>query len=859
MKTRIVIPVFALLLSLPLLGYSQAQWPKEIPYKNGGKITIYQPQPEDLKEGVLVSRMAVSVKKSGQSEPVFGVVWTEGTVRPNGSRDSYSLSDAHVFEARFPETEEAHFVEEVKFIVSRELRAVADFMARSELDKMLKVEKETTMGEISTEAPTIIYTDKPTLLVNIDGQPFLKHDQEMNMERVMNSPSLIVRNPDDRMYYLYGEGMWYQSSAILGGWRPANRIPSRIAALDRQINEYKKENNIGNNAQENATYGPYEIFVSTEPVELIQSDGMPEFASVEGTSLLYMTNTYNSIFMHIDTQKYYLLLSGRWYVALKLHGPWGYTPADRLPADFARIPEGSDVDGVLANVAGTDAAREAVLDTYVPQTARVDRNSASATVVYDGEPAFEPIRGTNLYYAVNSPTSVIRYYNQYYVVDNGVWFVSNRPQGPWAVAVERPYEVAYIPASYPVYNMRYVYIYDVTPQYVYMGYTQGYLGSYVHGPTVVYGTGYYYRPWYGRYYYARPATWGFGMYYNPWAGWTMSYGYSVGWFSFHYHRNPGWGCWWGPAVYRPAYRPFYRGGWYHHSYYRPVHTHVHKTVIVNNYYNNNVYRSRRDVVTQDRYRHATGSTRITSRPTSVRTSDRSGEIRSRSQQDTRSRTYTTPQSRTQQGANSQRRTTTSGREGTTPSRVQQNTTRSGQSYGRTPQNTERSATPNYRQGSNGSRSTPSEGSRTGSQPQQQRREAVSPSRGEAQPKAPTQNRVATPSRQGASSPSGVNRSPEQRSSAPSRQVSPSPSRSSGSSNVQRNASPQRNAVRSSGSSQRSSAPSVKQRSSSSRSQGTSSGRQQVKSSSRSASPANSSSGRSGSSRSNSRSSGSRGR
>src|SRR5690606_12714684 len=125
------------------------------------------------------------------------------------------------------------------------------------------------------------------------------------------------------------------------------------------------------------------------------------------TSLLYMTNTRNSIFMHIDSQRYYLLLSGRWYVALKLHGPWAFTESSRLPADFAYIPEGSDVDGVLANVAGTEAARDAVMDTYVPQTARVERNSANTAVEYDGEPVFEPIRGTGMQYAVNTPASVI--------------------------------------------------------------------------------------------------------------------------------------------------------------------------------------------------------------------------------------------------------------------------------------------------------------------------------------------------------------------------------------------------------------------------------------------------------------------
>ncbi|MBK7113783.1 MAG: hypothetical protein IPH60_15240 [Flavobacteriales bacterium] len=42
--------------------------------------------------------------------------------------------------------------------------------------------------------------------------------------------------------------------------------------------------------------------------------------------------------------------------------------------------------------------------------------------------------------------------------------------------------------------------YDYTPTTVYVGYTPGYLGSYVQNGVVIYGTGYYYRPWPGCWY-----------------------------------------------------------------------------------------------------------------------------------------------------------------------------------------------------------------------------------------------------------------------------------------------------------------------------------------------------------------------
>ncbi|HXB92133.1 MAG TPA: hypothetical protein VNU72_07585, partial [Puia sp.] len=300
-----------------------------------------------------------------------------------------------------------------------------------------------------------------------------------------------------------------------------------------------------------------------------------------------------------------------WYSSGSLTGGWHYVAANALPANFARIPEGSPKDNVLASVAGTEAAREAIMDAQIPQTAKVDRATASTNVTYNGDPKFEDIQGTDMQYATNSPNSVIEDHGVYYSVDNGVWFQSSSPNGPWTVATARPDEVDRIPPNSPLYNTKYVYVYDVTPDYVYMGYTPGYLNSYIYGPTVVYGTGFYYDPWYGGYYYPRPWTYGFGCGYNPWAGWTLGFGYGFGWFHFGFgfgHPWGGWGYggWWGPRVYRPAYawNRYRTAGFYGANFSR------NRNVFVNNYHNN-IYSGRGGVITRD---NRTFNNRNTIRP-----------------------------------------------------------------------------------------------------------------------------------------------------------------------------------------------------------------------------------------------------
>jgi hypothetical protein len=268
--------------------------------------------------------------------------------------------------------------------------------------------------------------------------------------------------------------------------------------------------------------------------------------------------------MNIETQEYYILVSGRWYSSKSLtDGPWTFVDPKSVPEEFSKIPSNSDMAAVRANIAGTDEAKDALLENQIPQTAEVDRKEAKLEVSYDGNPQFEAIEGTNMKYAINTDKSVLQIDNSYYCCDNAIWFESDSPKGPWTVSTVVPESIQEIPPESPVYNVKYVYIYDSTPEVVYVGYTPGYVHSYSYMGCVYYGTGFYYRPWYGAYYYPRPVTYGYSVHWNPYTGWGFSFGFSYGWMTF------GWGSpyrgWWGPSGYRHGYHYGYRHG-YHHGY-----------------------------------------------------------------------------------------------------------------------------------------------------------------------------------------------------------------------------------------------------------------------------------------------------
>ncbi|MFT3933733.1 MAG: hypothetical protein QM726_08980 [Chitinophagaceae bacterium] len=538
---------------------AQTKWPKEVSASDGSRITVYEPQPEKYDGNSMYARAAVSIVKKSGDEPVFGVMWFNAVL----SADSRiaTIRSLNITQSKFADDDDASKAT-LQQAVEKELPAMNIEFEVSRLQSLSAEEREETGADLKNDAPNIYYRNKPTTLIVLDGEPVEQTDDDLKMTRVVNSPYLIVKNPDDKRYYLYGGSFWYSSPRVKDGWVNVKSLPSKIKAVDAVMKEEEKKDTA---QSQNKFTTPTDILVSTEPAELIQTEGDPTYQAVEGSTLLYVNNSLDEIFKDVDNQQNYILIAGRWYSSPSLNGPWQYVASDALPSSFGNIPAGSEKDGVLASVAGTDEANEALIDARIPQTAKVDRSTATCQVDYDGDPRFVPIENTNLQLAENaSLTVMLAPNNQYYALENGVWFISGSPNGPWQVANERPSDVEKIPVSNSAYNARYVYVYQSTPQYVYVGYTPGYMGNYICRRTIVWGTGWRYRPWYGRHYWPRPYTWGFGMHYNPWVGWSISFGLGFNNPWYRYRNVHVWGCgWFGPPRFRPPYRPWgWNGGYY---------------------------------------------------------------------------------------------------------------------------------------------------------------------------------------------------------------------------------------------------------------------------------------------------------
>ncbi|MEN8117734.1 MAG: hypothetical protein ABFS16_12185 [Bacteroidota bacterium] len=606
-------------------------WPREIQVKKY-VITLYQPQLESLTGNNLEGRMALSVKKD-KEDLIFGALWFNAKILTDMEERTAVLENLEIPKVKFPDIEDESKLETLKEVVIEDLESVNFEMS---LDRILadleEVESAALLSDrLNNTPPKIYYRSTPTVLVLVDGEPVMKEVENSKMEYVMNSPFLIVKHKS--YYFLKGGNYWYTSKEIVTeDWKVTKSVPKDVKKLAEQMVENQEEpENDGDNEIP-------DIIVTSVPSELIVSNGKLEYESISGTSLLFAKNSENDILMDINSQHHFVLLNGRWFSSKTLKdGDWQFIEPTDLPADFAKIPTEATIASVRSSVPGTEEAQEAKYEQQMPQTAVVDRKTAIVEVEYDGDPKFEKIDGSSVEYAINTASTVLRINSTFYCVDDGIWFESKNAKGPWAVSDSRPKEVDEIPPSAPVYNVKYVYIYDSTPDVVYVGYTPGYCHSYWYNGVVFYGTGYYYHPWYGHYYYPRPWTFGFGVHYNPYTGWGFSVGLSYGWFHMGFYGS-GHG-YWGPAGYRHGYRHGYHHG-YHHGY-RDGYLKGYAAGYANGKYNSrNIYKRRNSgirstqnvrrnpAVANNRPGDRKVSTRPSTKPNNV-FADRDGNIHSR--------------------------------------------------------------------------------------------------------------------------------------------------------------------------------------------------------------------------------------
>jgi hypothetical protein len=533
-------------------------WPHVVSGENG-TATIYQPQVISWPERkTLNARVVIGVTPTGAKAPILGVVEIAFATYVELAERIVILTEPRLVSSRFPSADAAQAAQ----IEARIRTAVANLppktvpLATVVMSLREQTEKPPEVA-LDNTPPRIFVSARPASLVVFDGEPVLAPIKGTSLSFAVNTNWDVFSDPDSKTWYLLNNGGWLAAPDAKGPWMPAGKLPPAFNALPADANfaDVKKQIPGRTIAVKDAPT----IFVSTTPAAIIVTNGPPQYLAIPATSLQYATNTDAPLFRNTADGRLYYLVSGRWFAAASLTGPWTFA-TNSLPADFARIPANGPRGFVLVSVPGTAQAQEALLEAQIPQQATLARSAAKLDVVYAGAPQFVPIPGTPMQYAVNTSFNVIQTADGFFSCYQGAWFTAPVPAGPWTLAPTVPAVIYTIPPASPMYPCTYVRVYASTPETVTYGYTSGYTMSYVSAGVVVYGTGYYYPPYIYPapipIYYPYPYSYAGATYYNSatgaWAQGGAIYGPYGGAAKAGYAYNPNTGAYaQGGAIYGP--------------------------------------------------------------------------------------------------------------------------------------------------------------------------------------------------------------------------------------------------------------------------------------------------------------------
>lgn len=528
-------------------------WPR-IFQKDDSTVSVFQPQVDSWTNHTSMQfRCAVGITMKGSTTPTFGVLSGTADTLVDRSASVVLLSNLS-FTTTFPgvpDATAATLSAVVKDAVTS--KPVMQISLERVLAYMHNAPKPATV-DVNMAPPPIYYRDSPAIMVIFIGPPDFKpvNAGDMSLMFAVNTNWVVILDGASGQYFLLDGDSWLTApDPLKGPWTAAASTPASFSKLPTTGDWANTRKHIPGIPSKS----PPQVIVSTEPAELIVTDGAPSYTPVPGTRLMYITNPVQPVFYDMASAQIYMLTAGRWFTAPNLQGPWT-AASTSLPADFALIPPTSPVGFVLQSVPGTTEANDAVLLAQVPQKATVNIATTKVDVTYEGAPKFVPITGTPMTYAVNTAYQVIMADGAYYCCYGGVWFVSPAATGPWAVATKVPAVIYTIPPTCPVYNTTYVRVYDATPTTVVVGYTSGYSGAYVATTGVLmFGAGMLTGAlladncWYHCY----PCYYSYGC----WGSYHYGCG---GWAAGGCYYGPHGGCGWG-AGYNSATGTWARGGY----------------------------------------------------------------------------------------------------------------------------------------------------------------------------------------------------------------------------------------------------------------------------------------------------------
>lgn len=210
----------------------------------------------------------------------------------------------------------------------------------------------------------------------------------------------------------------------------AEALPTdeRVIALDRFL-EMIDKSQLAVHDVEGVKADPPKIFWSTSESALVNVDGDPIWAPIEGLDLQFAVNTNWDLFQHTDagTATLYLRNDNTWLRASALEGPWVQTRD--LPDSFSNLPDDDNWAETKDNLPGRFGGGGSTFQVFTS-------TEPAELIALDGEPEYETVAGTSLEWVANTESDLFRMGRDgsFYYLVAGRWFSAPALDGPWTFA-----------------------------------------------------------------------------------------------------------------------------------------------------------------------------------------------------------------------------------------------------------------------------------------------------------------------------------------------------------------------------------------------------------------------------------------
>ncbi|MFG1462456.1 hypothetical protein V5F77_06100 [Xanthobacter sp. DSM 24535] len=234
------------------------------------RVQLYQPRAQTWNGTRLTGRAALALGKAN-STPHYGFAYFSAWAEKGDDSGSVRLSNIRIERVEIP-------------VAPSDNSATQRALARHVSDRVITLPLSLVQASISATAqppastgiqnpvPRIVFTDRLTVLVPIDGAPVWQPvEGAPGFQRATNTQAMLLQDIV-QAYHLQAGGSWFEASDLNDPWIPTREVPADVLSAAKIANAAQQADPLL--PQDGKPISPPPaILVSTVPTELIQTDG----------------------------------------------------------------------------------------------------------------------------------------------------------------------------------------------------------------------------------------------------------------------------------------------------------------------------------------------------------------------------------------------------------------------------------------------------------------------------------------------------------------------------------------------------------------------------------------------------------